>query len=280
MTLTGQEARDADLGIALAGASDGVDEARPADPRPTERDTPTARFAEEAEGPPSSVVRTASDEPRRRPLRSPNTWVELKGPIPPVLPIRPRPVLLTGPATPLVERGSGFRTWLEWVSVLGGALLAALVIKLFLFQAFLIPSASMVSTLEIGNRVLVNKLSYRMHDLHRGDVVVFHRPPAARSVDDTSDLIKRVIGLPGESIDCAGGHVTINGVALEEPWLPQPLPTDNCSGPHIVGAHEFFAMGDNRPFSHDSRFFGMVDQDLIVGRAFLLIWPFDRLHQL
>ena len=275
MTLTGREARDVVLGRALAGVSERADAARSLPPEDR-----VALPAVEIGNQPIQEFR-ASDPAAapRRPNRSANTWVERKRPRPETLRLRPRPVSVEPVVLPR-PKGGAFRTSLEWVSVLGGALLAALMIKLFLFQAFLIPSPSMVTTLEIGNRVLVNKLSYRLHDLHRGDVVVFHRPPAAQSPGDTSDLIKRVIGLPGESIDCSGGHVTINGVVLEEPWLPRPLPTDNCGGPHIVGEHEFFAMGDNRPSSRDSRYFGMVDQDLIVGRAFLLIWPVDRVRGL
>ena len=261
MTPAGPEPRDVQLGSASAGVHERVDVAAPGD----------------------LGAQIPLQGGLRRPLRSANTWVERKYPLTPrvVLPTRPEPgAFAQKPHAQLrPQMPSPYRTGLEWVSVLGGALLAALLIKLFLFQAFLIPSASMVTTLEIGNRVLVNKLSYRMNELHRGEVVVFHRPAAAAS-EDNSDLIKRVIGLPGDSIDCSNGLVLINGVPLDEPWLPRQLPTDNCGGPKVVGANEFFAMGDNRPFSRDSRSFGMVDQDLIVGRAFILIWPFNRIGQL
>ena len=228
--------------------------------------------------------------PERSP-RSPATWVEQK----PARPREPKPE----PRAPTVHLGLtdaptkaafnapvstvfGYatRTLLEWVAVFGGALLAALLIKTFLVQAFQIPTESMVSTLQIGDRVLVNKLSYHIGDIERGDVVVLHRPPAARSGADNTDLIKRVIGLPGETVDCVVGQVTINGVPLEEKWLPRPFPSENCGGAHVLGPHELFLMGDNRPFSRDSRSFGPVPEDLVVGRAFIRVWPLRRVGAL
>jgi signal peptidase I len=165
---------------------------------------------------------------------------------------------------------------IEWTAVLGGALLVALVVKVFLFQAFVIPSESMVPTLEVGDRVLVNKLSYHLHDIHRGDVVVFQRPPAAVTPGDDSDLIKRVIGLPGDRVEGAGGVVRVNGRRLDEGYLPATAVTHDFDKV-VVGDHEIFVMGDNRQNSRDSRFFGPVPTNLVLGRAFARVWPLGAL---
>ena len=177
------------------------------------------------------------------------------------------------------RRSHRSRMLIEWTAVLGGALLVALVVKVFLFQAFVIPSESMLPTLEVGDRVLVNKLSYRLHDVHRGDVVVFERPPAAATAGDDSDLIKRVIGLPGDTVEGSGGVVFVNGRPLDERYLPASAITQDFARVDI-GDREVFVMGDNRQNSRDSRFFGPVPTDLIVGRAFARVWPLGALSLL
>ncbi len=108
----------------------------------------------------------------------------------------------------------------EWVLVIGGAVVLALIVKIVLLQAFYIPSASMDPTLQKGDRVLVNKLSYKLHDVNRGDIVVFERPPS-ETATNIPDLIKRVVGLPGEEIVITEGHVYIDGNLLDEPYLPE-----------------------------------------------------------
>ena len=178
-----------------------------------------------------------------------------------------------GPVEP--KRNEGLRSFVEWVAVIAGALVIAVVIKTFLFQAFYIPSESMVPTLKIGDRVLVNKLSYDLHDVNRGDIIVFERPPDAPK-DDIPDLIKRVVGLPGDTIESKDGDVYINGDLLKEPYLPADTPTDRLERQKVPEG-QVFVMGDNRTHSLDSRSFGPIDQDLIVGRAFIRIWPFSHL---
>ncbi|HUR19088.1 MAG TPA: signal peptidase I [Acidimicrobiales bacterium] len=169
---------------------------------------------------------------------------------------------------------SSTRTVVEWFVIIGGALLAALVIKTFLFQAFYIPSESMLPTLKKQDRVLVNKLSYRVHDVHRGDVVVFERPPNEAGV--IRDLIKRVIGLPGETVEGKEGHIYIDGEALREPYLP-PATTTSTFGPEKIPASHIWVMGDNRSNSSDSRVFGSISTSRVVGRAFVRVWPLDAL---
>lgn len=168
------------------------------------------------------------------------------------------------------------RSIVEWVAVVVGALVVALVVKTFLFQAFYIPSASMEPTLEKGDRVLVNKLSYDLHDVNRGDVVVFELPTDKVGPDGIKDLIKRVVGLPGEVIETRDGEVYIDGKLLKEPYLPEGTTTDHppIEKQTIPDGH-VFVLGDNRDNSADSRFPGRgpVPIDSIIGRAFIQVWP-------
>jgi signal peptidase I len=178
------------------------------------------------------------------------------------------------------------RNAVEWLVILVLALLAAFVIKTFLLQAFYIPSESMDPTLKIGDRVFVNKLSYKLHDVHRGDIVVFDRPPAEQGGDPAiKDLIKRVIGLPGEKVEGRQGHVWITAVnqteakMLDEPYLPGNTTTIDFPA-QAIPPKTFWVMGDNRLRSKDSRFFGPIGENLIVGRAFIRVWPVNHLHLL
>ena len=167
---------------------------------------------------------------------------------------------------------SGTRHLIEWILLVGAALVIALVIKTFLFQAFWIPSESMVPTLEKDDRVLVNKLSYKLHDVHRGDIVVFEAPESESAI---KDLVKRVVGLPGDTIEGKGGHIYINGSALEEPYLPDGT-VSKVFGPQKVPPGYYFMLGDNRQNSNDSTVFGPIPKSDFVGRAFVRFWPLNR----
>ncbi|HET6964030.1 MAG TPA: signal peptidase I [Acidimicrobiales bacterium] len=177
------------------------------------------------------------------------------------------------------RRGRNLRVTLEWVGVVVLALAAAFLVKTFVLQTFFIPSASMEPTLHVGDRVFVNKLAYSFHSVHRGDVVVFTLPPGESAGTGVDDLIKRVIGLPGETVEARNGRIYIDGRPLSEPWLPRGvspvagLPLER----QRVPADHYFLMGDNRGDSSDSRHFGPISGDLIVGRAFVRIWPFSHL---
>ena len=166
------------------------------------------------------------------------------------------------------------RTILEWLGVIGGGIAIALLVEAFLIQAFWIPSPSMEPTLDVGDRVLVNKLSYKLHDVHRGDVVVFERPPGASTGEDgeIKDLIKRVIAIGGDTIEGREGNVYVNGERIDENYLEPGTPTDNLPLKTIPDGH-MFVMGDNRTNSEDSRVFGPIDEDAIVGRAFIRVLP-------
>ena len=167
------------------------------------------------------------------------------------------------------------RVVIEWVAVLAVAVIAAVLIRAFVFEPFFIPSGSMEPTLKVNDRVLVNKLSYDLHSIHRGDIVVFKKP-ANDFAPDIKDLIKRVIGLPGETISGQDGAVFINGHRLKEPWLPKGVTTAPFPAVHVPKG-DYFVMGDNRGDSADSRVIGPISGDLIVGRAFIRVWPISRI---
>ncbi len=172
--------------------------------------------------------------------------------------------------------------WLG-VGVLAFALMA--LVQATSVQAFRIPSDSMVPTVNTGDRVLVNKWSYRVHDVNRGDIVVFDKPDDPALTED--HLIKRVIGLPGEEVTIDGGHVIIDGRILVEPYLPAGTVTSAVgnhpclpASPCRVPDGQVWVMGDNRMLSRDSRFFGPIPTATIVGRAFLRVWPLSRVGAL
>jgi signal peptidase I len=175
------------------------------------------------------------------------------------------------------------------------ALVVAVLIKTFLVQAFYIPSASMEPTLMPGDRVLVNKLVYRFGDVHRGDVIVFENPDLSQipnrnwvegvlhwlgeglgvAQPENEDLIKRVIGLPGDTVEIRDHTVSVNGRPLTEPYLTaQARASMGDFGPVTVPNRALFVMGDNRGNSADSRFgLGSVPEDNVIGRAFVIVWP-------
>jgi signal peptidase I len=162
----------------------------------------------------------------------------------------------------------------EWVILIAVALLVAFVVRQFVFQLFYIPSGSMVPRLEVGDQVFVNKLAYDFGDPARGDLVVFTRPANWSDVP-VDDLVKRVVGLPGETIEGREGHVYIDGRRLPERYLPTGTSTSSF-GPLTVPPHEYFMMGDNRSGSNDSRMHSPVDRDEFVGKVFMTVWPLDR----
>jgi signal peptidase I len=184
---------------------------------------------------------------------------------------------------------AGYKAIREWVTVIGVALVIAFLVRGFVLQQFYISGPSMESTMFQDNRVLVNKLSYRLHDIQRGDVVVFDRVTTDGVAVQHDDLIKRVIGLAGDTISISQCIVSVNGKVVDEPYLndydlAQSNFDDRCRVPELeqttIDSGQLFVMGDNRPQSFDSRMFGTIDEDLVIGRAFVIIWPLGSIHWL
>ena len=175
------------------------------------------------------------------------------------------------------------RTIVEYVVLAVVAVAVALLIQAFLVKPYRIPSASMEDTLLIGDRVLVDRISWRFSQPERGDIVVFH-PPFGGSV-----LIKRIVGLPNDEVSLSGGYVYINGRRLDEPYVRRidgrQEPSEPFSNglpwslqePYKVPAGSYFVMGDNRTDSGDSREFGPITRKQFVGRAFAKYWPPGRI---
>jgi signal peptidase I len=216
----------------------------------------------------------------------------------------------SAPGTPSGSHRGRKRTsfWRELPFLILIALVLALLIKTFLVQAFFIPSGSMEDTLQIGDRVLVNKLVYRIRDIHRGEIIVFKGPPSwqenpeftvnppsnpvARFFHDigsalgvaapsSKDFIKRVVGVGGDHVVCCDpqGHITVNGHPLDEPYLfPGAKPSDQNFDVTVPNGR-LWMMGDHRNSSADSRshlsdgFDGTIPTDDVIGRAFVKVWP-------
>ncbi|KGA09990.1 MAG: hypothetical protein GM46_6195 [actinobacterium acAcidi] len=187
---------------------------------------------------------------------------------------------------PTPHLGKVVRDWLVVVLI---ALGAAMLVRVYVLQQFYISGPSMQTTLMENNRVLVNKLSYRLHDVHRGDVVVFDRVTTNGGVVAHDDLIKRVIAVGGDTLSIAKCNVIVNGKQIEESYLDEASGSsqnlvDRCRVVDLeeqtIPKDKIFVMGDNRAESFDSRSFGPIEEDLIVGRAFAVVWPISKLSGL
>jgi signal peptidase I len=174
------------------------------------------------------------------------------------------------------------------------AIVVAILVRALLAQVYYIPSASMVPQLQINDRVVVSRLAYHLHPVHRGDIVVFKAPPGVGAashpsrdplvrvgrsvgvalglVEDQTVLIKRVIALPGETVTARAGRVYVNGDLVVEPYLPAGTSTSSFA-PVRVPRGYIWVMGDNRGDSEDSRIFGPVAERAVIGRAIWKVWP-------
>ena len=180
------------------------------------------------------------------------------------------------------------RALIDYGLTAAAAVVLAILIQAFVVKPYMIPSTSMATTLVPGQRVLVDRVTYRFRPIQHGDIIVFHRPDDAKDI-----LIKRVVGLPGDVLSIADGHLRVNGVAQNEPYVdrvdgvpeqtqpadassPDGSPAWSLSQPFTVPAGTYFVMGDNRVDSLDSRYWGTVPRGDVIGRAFFTYWPLTR----
>ncbi|HEY1827302.1 MAG TPA: signal peptidase I [Acidimicrobiales bacterium] len=204
--------------------------------------------------------------------------------------------LVEAAPVPGLSRGRHARTpsrgrrWItETLVVVVIAVVVAVVLRTFFVATYSIPSGSMEPTLNVGDRILVDKLAYHLHGIGRGDIVVFSTPKDEHCAGPpVADLVKRVIGLAGETISLSGGQVYINGKVLPETFLPDATQHETTPGPSgapyalnhpfTVPAGDVYVMGDNRTESCDSRYWGPIKASTIVGKVDMRIWPVSRLH--
>ena len=172
----------------------------------------------------------------------------------------------------------------EWVIILIAALVVSVGLRTFALQTFYIPSGSMEPTLLVGDRIIVDKLAVDWGTINRGDILVFKSPPTENCGGaPVADLVKRVIGLPGDRLYSIGNTIYVNGQALKENW-PHSEPLGNAiataANPVIVSPNHYFMMGDNHADSCDSRMWGTITHSEIIGKAFLRVWPVARIGSL
>ena len=172
------------------------------------------------------------------------------------------------------SRAALWRSAREWIAVIIVALLSAFVIRAAVVQTYFIPSNSMAPTLEVGDRLMVYKLAFRVGQVDRGDLVVFNRPPSIEN-SQIKDFVKRVVALPGEQIQAINGVIYVDNLPLPEEYLGENSLTADFD-PIDVPKDHIFVMGDNRSNSRDSRSFGPINVDLLVGEVFVRIWPLSN----
>jgi signal peptidase I len=179
------------------------------------------------------------------------------------------PVQVDGAGADGVSRTSGGMH--SWLRDLVAALVISAFIIIFLYQPVRVEGTSMLPMLEDQDRLFINKIAYRMGDIHIGDVVVFQYPR-----DHSKSYIKRVIALPGDRLRIDRGDVYVNGVRLPEPYVPNRFSDDRSQPEMVLPQHEYFVMGDHRSISSDSREFGPVERNLIYGKAVFVYWPIEQ----
>jgi signal peptidase I len=189
------------------------------------------------------------------------------------------PVSANSPAAASPDAGSAANNLRKelrvWTRDLLIAIGLALVIIVFLYQPVKVEGTSMAPLLSDQERIFINKFVYRFEPIQRGDVVVFWYP-----LDHTKSFIKRVVGLPGETVEIRQGVLYVNGKAIPEPYVPPQYEDNSDFGPKIVPENSFFVLGDHRISSNDSRVFGPVPSQFIYGRAVFAYWPVDHFGSL
>ncbi|XTZ10179.1 MAG: signal peptidase I [cyanobacterium endosymbiont of Rhopalodia yunnanensis] len=165
--------------------------------------------------------------------------------------------------------------WIEGIKTIATAAILAFGIRAFVAEARYIPSSSMEPTLQVNDRLIIEKVSYHFQEPKRGDVVVFNPTKALQEKDFRDAFIKRVIGLPGETIEVKTGKVYVDGQVIKEKYISEDPNYDY--GPVTVPEKQYLVLGDNRNNSYDSHYWGHVPKEKIIGKAFVRFWPFNRL---
>lgn len=165
--------------------------------------------------------------------------------------------------------------WVEVVKTVALAFVLSLGIRTFVAEARYIPSSSMEPTLQINDRLIIEKMTYRFNEPKRGDVIVFSATEALEAEGFDEAFIKRIIGLPGDTVEVRNGEVTVNGKLLREIYIKDE--PDYDYGPVTVPPDNYLVLGDNRNNSYDSHYWGFVPKDRIIGRAFVRFWPPQRM---
>ncbi len=173
-----------------------------------------------------------------------------------------------GAKGPASAGSGGVRSWLRDTAV---SIIVSAFIIVFLYQPVRVEGTSMLPMLEDQDRLFINKIAYRVGEIHRGDVVVFLYPR-----DHQKSYIKRVIAVPGDDLRIEHGRVYVNGDRIPERYVPSRYTDDRSQAESVIPAHEYFVMGDHRSISSDSRDFGPVDRALIYGKAAFVYWPIDQ----
>jgi signal peptidase I len=169
---------------------------------------------------------------------------------------------------PTGQRKGVMHSWLRDLVI---SVVVSAFIIIFLYQPVRVEGTSMLPVLEDQDRLFINKMAYRVGEIHRGDVVVFLYPH-----DHEKSYIKRVIALPGDTLRIDHGQVIVNGARVAESYVPRRFADERSQPEMAVPEHEYFVMGDHRSISSDSRDFGPVDRDLIYGKAAFVYWPMDQ----
>lgn len=180
-------------------------------------------------------------------------------------PGKDEPEVVKGPAS---AGSGGVRSWLRDTAV---SIIVSAFIIVFLYQPVRVEGTSMLPMLEDQDRLFINKIAYRVGEIHRGDVVVFLYPH-----DHQKSYIKRVIAVPGDDLRIDHGRVYVNGNRMPERYVPSRYTDDRSQAESVIPPHEYFVMGDHRSISSDSRDFGPVDRALIYGKAAFVYWPIDQ----
>ena len=166
------------------------------------------------------------------------------------------------------RKNRGWSEFWDWIKAIVVALIIAEGIHLFIFQQFVVDGHSMDPTLANGEHLIIDKIPYYFSTPKRGDIIVFHAP-------DGQDWVKRVIGLPGDTVAVKNGKLILDGKKINEPYINGPMDPYNNYGPTTVPKGDLFVMGDNRNISEDSRIIGPISMKRVIGRVDLIFWPFS-----